>query len=179
MGVDNQGRKDDQQKLRYELIAPEMDAAISAVLTYGAVKYEDRNWERGMDWSRPYGALKRHMDAWWAGESFDPETGMSHLWHAACCMMFLVAYEERGTGTDDRPKDTVAPDPMRMYTFELRLQDAMDRLKDAGWGDTETEVENDDILTAASLYAPGERQAVAERPVFMRERLKPADWSDA
>ena len=36
----------------------------------------------------------------------DTETGYSHLWHAACCLMFLIAYEARGSGTDDRFKPT-------------------------------------------------------------------------
>jgi hypothetical protein len=153
MEVDNRGRKDDQQKLRYELIAPEIDAALAAVLTYGAMKYEDRNWERGMDWSRPYAALKRHMDAWWAGEQFDPETGFPHLWNAACCLMFLISYECRGTGVDDRPKDTVAPDPMRMFVFEDFLQTATERHHGAeagkDGGDTQTAVENGGILIEA------------------------------
>jgi hypothetical protein len=182
MDTDNQGRKDDQEKLRYELIAPELDAALAAVLTYGAVKYEDRNWERGMDWSRPYAALKRHVDAWWAGTNFDPETGMPHLWHAACCLMFLVAYEARSTGVDDRPKDTVAPDPMRMYHYEVMLSGALGRLTDAGagqdWGDIAREIADEAILSAAD-FAPGRQSATADTPMFMRARLKPEDWSDA
>lgn len=68
----------------------------------------DRNWEHGMKWSRPFGALMRHMWAWWGGEPSDPETGRSHLWHAACCIAFLIAYEERGDGEDDRWKGPLA-----------------------------------------------------------------------
>lgn len=101
--LDNGGTKHDQDKVRMDLFAPEMIEGVSTVLTIGAAKYGDRNWERGMDWSRPYGALMRHMFAWWRGEKTDPETGKSHLWHAGCCLMFLIAYEERGTGRDDRP----------------------------------------------------------------------------
>jgi hypothetical protein len=56
-----------------------------------------------MSWSRPFSALQRHLAAWWEGECVDPETGMSHLWHAGCCIIFLIAYELRGCGTDDRP----------------------------------------------------------------------------
>jgi hypothetical protein len=66
-----------------------------------------------MTWSRVFGALMRHMWCWWSGmqptsKSFlfgdlDAETGKSHLWHAGCCLAFLIAYEERATGTDDRP----------------------------------------------------------------------------
>jgi hypothetical protein len=77
------------------------------VLTYGAVKYSERNWEKGMAWHRPFGALMRHMWAWWKGENVDPETGYSHLAHAACCIAFLLTYERRGIGTDDRHKGNV------------------------------------------------------------------------
>lgn len=104
-----EGRKDDHDKPRIDLLPPELVLAVSQVLTFGAVKYSPRNWERGMAWSRPYAALMRHMMAWWAGEDNDPETGMSHLWHAGCCIAFLIAYEQRGVGTDDRHKTEVKP----------------------------------------------------------------------
>ena len=65
-------------------------------------KTGDRNWEKGMKWGRVYGALMRHLWAWWRGEKADPETGMSHLWHAGCCIAFLITYEQRGIGEDDR-----------------------------------------------------------------------------
>lgn len=77
---------------------------ILSVLDFGAKKYAPRNWELGMDWSRPYSALQRHMTAWWSGEDLDAETGMSHLWHAGCCLAFLATYEQRNIGKDDRPK---------------------------------------------------------------------------
>jgi hypothetical protein len=98
------GHKDDQDKVRMELIPPELLEAVGEILTIGAEKYADRNWEHGMKWSRPFGALMRHMWAWWRGEDKDPETGRSHLWHAGCCIAFLIAYEARGDGEDDRWK---------------------------------------------------------------------------
>ena len=98
-----EGRKDDQGKTRIELFPGDVLLAISEILTSGAIKYEDRNWERGMKWSRPFGALMRHMWAWWQGEQLDAETGKSHLWHAGCCIVFLTAYEMRSIGEDDRP----------------------------------------------------------------------------
>lgn len=107
-----EGRKDDQGKDRIELVPPEAVFALSRVLTFGARKYEDRNWEKGMSWGRVFGAAMRHLWAWWGGHGptaknfalgvIDDETGYSHLWHALCCVAFLVAYEERGVGTDDR-----------------------------------------------------------------------------
>lgn len=98
-----EGKKFDADKARYDLIPPEIEEAIAKVLTFGADKYDERNWELGMSWGRPYAALRRHMGAWWSGEDKDPETGMPHTWHAACCIAFIVAFEARGIGTDDRP----------------------------------------------------------------------------
>ncbi len=94
--------KHDRQKNRLELIPPELILATGEILTFGADKYGDRNWEKGMEWGRVYGALQRHLTAWWAGEECDPETGKTHLAHAACCIAFLLAYEARGIGKDDR-----------------------------------------------------------------------------
>ena len=98
-----EGRKDDGGKAPYHLLAPEFLDATAWVLKFGAEKYAERNWEKGMNWSRPFSAMMRHMWAWWKGERVDPETGMSHLWHACACIMFLIAYEARATGKDDRP----------------------------------------------------------------------------
>lgn len=97
-----EARKDDQEKLPWHLLPPDAVEGIIAVLQFGATKYGERNWEKGMAWSRPFSALMRHMWAWWRGETHDPETGITHLAHAGCCLLFLLAYENRGVGTDDR-----------------------------------------------------------------------------
>lgn len=102
-----EGRKDDNGKAPWHLCPWDAVRAIIKVLAFGANKYGDRNWEHGMRWSRPFAALMRHLTAWWEGEQADAETGFSHLWHAGCCVMFLIAYEIRGSGIDDRP--TVTP----------------------------------------------------------------------
>ena len=106
--IPKEGNKFDSGKPRMDLVPPEMEEAVAQVLAFGASKYGERNWEHGMKWGRPYAALKRHINAWWGGEDTDDETGMSHLWHAACCIAFLVSYEKRGIGTDDRNKLKVA-----------------------------------------------------------------------
>lgn len=99
----DEGRKDDAEKLPLHLLPPDALSEIARVLDFGARKYEPRNWERGMAWSRLYGALLRHMLAWWSGEQADRETGLPHLAHAACCVLFLLSYEKRNAGEDDRP----------------------------------------------------------------------------
>jgi len=107
-----EGVKFDEDKTRIELFPPEAMFAISDILTEGANKYGERNWELGMKWSRVFGACMRHMWAWWGGKTptshnflfgnLDEETERSHLWHAGCCIVFLITYEERKVGEDDR-----------------------------------------------------------------------------
>jgi len=104
--------KDDEHKPRMDLIPPEALFALGTVLAYGAKKYSARNWEPGMRWGRVFASAMRHLWAWWGGRSptstsfllgsLDEETKVSHLWHALCCVAFLVAYEERKVGDDDR-----------------------------------------------------------------------------
>jgi len=89
------GTKHDEGKLRYDLIPSEALKEVVKVLTYGATKYGDRNWERGIEYGRIFGAVMRHLWAWWGGEKNDPESGISHLSHAACSIFFLLTYEAR------------------------------------------------------------------------------------
>lgn len=101
--VENTGMKFDAGKNRLELIPPEAIWGLGEILTFGATKYSDRNWEKGMKWSRVFGAAMRHLWKWWWTKKPDDETGYSHLKHALCCVAFLIAYEERKIGEDDRP----------------------------------------------------------------------------
>ena len=96
------GIKYDKGKLRLDLVSPEFEKGLASVLTYGAEKYGPGNWEKGLKYSRVFGAIRRHLLAWQLGEDLDSETGIHHLHHAACELMFLSTYEERGmTGWDD------------------------------------------------------------------------------
>lgn len=109
-----EGRKDDTaKKWRPGLIAPEFIRGIAHVLAFGANKYSAGNWALGMDWSRPIDALDRHWTAWKGGEKYDEETGYSHLWHMGCCLMFLVAYEARGIGRDNRIEVGLMAEPTK------------------------------------------------------------------
>ena len=97
------GVKHDQSKVRLELLPWEALWEIGKVLTFGAEKYGDRNWKEGMKWSRLQGAATRHLSQWALRENGDDETGLSHLAHAGCCILFLLTYEVVGIGDDDRP----------------------------------------------------------------------------
>ena len=94
----------DSGKNRLDLLPIRPLQHIAEVLTKNLDKYPERNWELGMSWSRCYASALRHLFAWWRGEDHDPQTGLSHLAHCACNILFLLEYEERKRGTDDRPK---------------------------------------------------------------------------
>lgn len=86
--------KFDNGKPRYSLIPVESMDALVSVLEYGAAKYKENNWKKCKDPIRYYDAALRHLQAWRKGEVNDKESGLSHLNHAFCNLMFL-SYLER------------------------------------------------------------------------------------
>jgi len=91
--------KNDSEKVRMDLLPPYALTEIAKVFTIGAKKYSDWNYlkDGGLETSRVYAALLRHLFAWYSGESLDPETGESHLTHAGCCAMMLIELDKFGT----------------------------------------------------------------------------------
>jgi len=92
-----QGVKHDQQKRRFSLFPTRTLYAVVDVLEYGARKYEEENWRKVPDSrKRYYDASMRHINDWWMGETHDPESGLHHLAHAMCCLVFLLTVELEG-----------------------------------------------------------------------------------
>ena len=104
-----EGVKHDGDKPRWDLLPWDAVDRIVLVLNFGAKKYADHNWAKGIKYGRVFAACVRHLWCWWMSrvrgeDGTDPETGYSHLAHAGCCLLFLLAYETRGMGEfDDRP----------------------------------------------------------------------------
>lgn len=98
--------KSDKDKTRMDLLPPKALEGIAKIFTFGAKKYNDYNYKngKGLDWSRPYAAMIRHLNAWNDGEDNDPETGQSHLYHAGCCIMMLIDLVDSRKGKDTRFK---------------------------------------------------------------------------
>jgi len=92
------GIKFDSEKPRWDLLPLRPVREIVKVLTHGSVKYEDFNWVKVKPFKERYfSALMRHLDAWWTdGEQIDPESGLHHLGHAGCCLIFLLWNELKG-----------------------------------------------------------------------------------
>lgn len=91
----HEGKKYDSGKRRLDLITPEMPRALGEVLTFGANKYGDRNWEKGIDLDRRYAACQRHLLAVREGEFCDPESGLAHLDHAFCNLGMMLTLARR------------------------------------------------------------------------------------
>lgn len=86
-----EGIKHDVDKLRYELLPVKPIEDIVRVLTFGSKKYKDDNWKHVKPFEdRYYAAALRHITAWRKGEILDRETGLPHLAHATCCLVFLL-----------------------------------------------------------------------------------------
>jgi predicted peroxiredoxin len=92
-------------KRRMGLLPPRAIELVADVLTMGAKKYSPDNWAKAPSWSTYYDAMQRHLSSWWGGQDLDPESGKSHLAHAACCVLFLMEFERRKISVDDRQKD--------------------------------------------------------------------------
>ena len=92
-------------KVPLHLIGVKAMYELARVLEFGAQKYSEWNWMKGLPYMRTVGSLRRHLDLWIAGEDYDSETGLSHLAHAMCNIMFLLEWEAAGKGDvlDDRP----------------------------------------------------------------------------
>lgn len=104
------GNKFDQDKPPMALLDPEFLEGVSRVLGFGANKYVAHNWRAGISTSRLISAAYRHLGAINKGEDYDPESGLQHSYHLACCIMFLASMINNRPDMDDRYKvDTVYP----------------------------------------------------------------------
>ena len=98
---DGGGLRHNALKNRLDLVPPEWMWALGDVMTRGALKYAERNWERGMKWSIMVGCTLRHLYKFIAGERYDKEIGCHHLAMAAWNLLALMSYDLKGVGEDD------------------------------------------------------------------------------
>jgi len=96
--------KHDSGKIPVELLPTEALEEIAKVLDFGSRKYASWNWSNGFKWSRLIGATLRHLFLFQRGIDKDEESGLSHLAHAGCCILFLLQHELSSLGSDDRHK---------------------------------------------------------------------------
>ena len=104
----SEGIKYDSAKPKMNLLPPKAILEVAKVLTFGAEKYDAENWRKLDDLQNRYtaGAL-RHIFAHMDGEELDPETNLSHLAHALCCLLFKLEIELEDAKTKEKePRET-------------------------------------------------------------------------
>lgn len=96
--IDNSiGRKFDQGKLDWTLIPFSALEEVVKVLMYGETKYDRDNWQHVTPKARYVKASFRHLVAYVKGEQYDQETGITHLAHCVCCLLFLIWHDKNGS----------------------------------------------------------------------------------
>lgn len=105
----HKGLRYNKGKLRYDLKPPFAEQEYVRVLTVGAEKYAERNWENGMSWSNVIASAERHLAAIKKGEDYDKETGILHSAHLQANAAFLTEYYKIYPQGDDRPHKYLKP----------------------------------------------------------------------
>ncbi len=104
-------------------------AAGAAALEYGAMKYADRNWEKGLPWQQMIDSLKRHIDDFERKNDYDNGPTGSGLHHVCMIMagaLMLSSSVIRGIGEDDRMPELdggalTAKDCAKFISDQLKL----------------------------------------------------------
>lgn len=82
--------------------APKALAEVSKIISYGAEKYDRKNWRSCPDNERFISATLRHLSAYLSGEKLDVESGLPHLAHAITSLLFVLDIEQ----AEERKEDT-------------------------------------------------------------------------
>jgi hypothetical protein len=104
MNPRQEGLKYDDNKPRVDLLDSSWLEGVGNVLGFGARKYAAHNWRSGIAVLRNVGAALRHIYAFLRREDVDPESGLHHLLHASCCLMFAYWTVVNKPELDDRWK---------------------------------------------------------------------------
>ena len=97
----NQEAKADAGKTQITLVPRKIIWDIAKIRMYGTAKYHDpENWKNVSD-DRYRDALMRHLLAYLDDPNgVDEESGLPHLWHAACNIAFLCERFGEETGNE-------------------------------------------------------------------------------
>jgi uncharacterized HAD superfamily protein len=96
------GLRFNRDKLRVDLISPLVTDEFAKVLTYGAKKYGERNYQKGMPWMTVVASLERHIKEFKHGIDVDDESKCLHLAHVIANAGILIEYYKLYPEGDDR-----------------------------------------------------------------------------
>jgi hypothetical protein len=105
IGTNNtEGVKHDSGKPDLSMVSWELMEEVAKVRMFGAQKYARDNWKRGFKVTRSLAASLRHIFLFLAGQTNDPESGLSHLSHAVCGLEHAIFTMKHKPELDDRWK---------------------------------------------------------------------------
>jgi hypothetical protein len=104
-------------KVPMHLIPPAAKIELARALEDGAKKYSPYNWrEEPISTSVYYGAIQRHIDAWWDGEEVAKDSNVHHLAHVMACCAIIIDSIQAASLIDDRPPRGSAAAMLDYYT---------------------------------------------------------------
>lgn len=103
--IETHGVKFDGDKLRYDLLSPYALEEVVKVYTFGAKKYYDRNWEKGLNYNRLLASMFRHIEAFRKGEDIDQDSNCHHM--ASVCFNAMAILHFWKTQTNNTLDDRV------------------------------------------------------------------------
>lgn len=104
--MEENNRKNDSGKIRWDLLPIEIVEEIAKVYTFGIEKYKiPHSWKKVENAEeRYYAALMRHITEWRKGSINDLESGLHHLSHAAWNCIALIFFDWQKMGKYEREK---------------------------------------------------------------------------
>ena len=115
---------------------------LGLAMLEGATKYGGHNYRvAGVRASVYYDAARRHIDAFWEGESTDPASGLPHIIKAIACLVVLRDGQLMENWVDDRPPRL--PSGLDTGRLNAKAKEIIERLAGAAKADDFTQVGED------------------------------------
>jgi hypothetical protein len=163
--VDRRNPKDaaGRAKVPLALLSPIAKAAWAMAQFVGKVKYGAWNWRGTEVLASVYiSAAQRHLDAWFSGETYDPDDGTHHLGNVMACAAILLDAAACGKLVDDRP-------PRVSHRPAYAEAEAIVSPTEAKYAGREVKHWTiADLVAPATLAAPSNQQGENHEPVASR-----------
>lgn len=183
------GHKNDKGKLAFRLIPLDALKETVRVLMFGAFEAPREDGTKGYgedNWihvpqarERYYDAALRHLTAWYEGERNDQVSGLHHLAHASCCVLFNLALDLRPVERIKR----AAYKPVADDDASAIVSDEIDSIKVGHVGESVPAYPSDDdaeVMEVDAFAFPSIELAPAMTQVGICESMGEAlRWIDA
>jgi hypothetical protein len=108
-------------KGRYDLLPDLAIRRVAAVYERGAANHGDRNWERGIPFSRLIDSALRHIAQYKMSKSDESLRDEDHIAHAVWNLLAVLHFESLGAGDlDDLPRYSEKPNSLVEENEALR-----------------------------------------------------------